>query len=85
MADKKAAQKNSKGSSKTMGKAVNKIFEVRGIAPINKSIVSAFIVGLAVGLVIMLMFMPDRIATLENGEEVIVTLGDKNITANDLY
>ena len=52
---------------------------------INKTTVATFIIGLSIGLLIMLLFMPDRIATLENGEEVIVSIADKNITANDLY
>ena len=52
---------------------------------INKTTVASFIIGLSIGLLIMLLFMPDRIATLENGEEVIVSIADKNITANDLY
>ena len=52
---------------------------------LNKTTVAAFIIGLSIGLLIMVLFMPDRIATLENGEEVIVSISDKNITANDLY
>ena len=52
---------------------------------LNKTTVAAFVIGLSIGLLIMVLFMPDRIATLENGEEVIVSISDKNITANDLY
>ena len=33
----------------------------------------------------MFLFTPERIAKLENGEEVIVTINGKNITANELY
>ena len=52
---------------------------------INKTTAAAFVIGLSIGLLIMVLCMPDRIATLENGEEVIVSLADRNITANDLY
>lgn len=52
---------------------------------LNKTTIAAFVIGLSIGLLIMVLFMPDRIATLENGEEVIVSISDKNITANDLY
>ena len=33
----------------------------------------------------MLLFYPDRIAKLENGEEVAIKIGDKNITADAMY
>lgn len=65
-----------------------KIKEVlkKGGAPLNKRyIVIAFIIGLSLGLIIMFLFTPERIAKLENGEEVIVTINGKNITANELY
>lgn len=51
----------------------------------TKNIIISFIVGLFIGLLIMLIFIPDRIAKLENGQEVIVEIGEKNITADKLY
>lgn len=49
-----------------------------------KTIIGAC-VGLAVGILLMLILWPDRIAKLSNGEEVVVSLKGKDITADDLY
>lgn len=51
----------------------------------KRNIIIAFIIGLLLGLLIMMLFIPERIAKLTNGEEVILEIGDKNITADDLY
>ena len=51
----------------------------------TKNIIISFVVGLFIGLMIMLLLLPDRIAKLENGEEVIVQIGEKTITADNLY
>ena len=51
----------------------------------HRNIIIALVAGIVVGLVIMLILMPDRIATIQNGEEVIVNVGDQKITADDLY
>ena len=81
MANKKDTGKNNLGTIKTQSKSfINTIKK-----HVTKSTAAAFVIGLAIGLLIMLLIMPDRIATLENGEEVIVTIGDSTITANDLY
>ncbi len=44
-------------------------------------ILGAFILG----ILLMLLFYPDRIAKLENGEEVAIEIGGKTITADTLY
>lgn len=51
----------------------------------TKTIVISFVVGLMIGLMLMLLIIPDRIAKLENGQEVIVEIGDQAITADKLY
>ncbi len=38
-----------------------------------------------IGLLIMLLFYPDRIAKLKNGEEVAINVSKKNITADSIY
>ena len=43
------------------------------------------IIGLVVGVLVMYIFWPKRIAKLENGEEVSITVKDKTITADSLY
>lgn len=52
---------------------------------ITKEGVITFSIGLVLGLIIMMFFFPDRIAELKNGEQVAVTVGKENITANELY
>lgn len=51
----------------------------------NKKAIIGFVVGLGIGLVLMGVLWPDRIAKLKNGEEPVVTLKGKEITANDFY
>ncbi len=85
MKDKKHIKKNKVGNKKLIERKVETVKNEPKKNFINRNTITSFVVGLSIGLLIMLMFMPDRIATLENGEEVIVSLGDKNITANDLY
>ena len=66
---------------------VNDIYDFNDDGRTTKSkrgIIIAFFIGLLIGLLIMLI-CPGRVAKLANGEEVIVEINDKKITANDLY
>ena len=51
----------------------------------RRKIVYGFLGGLCLGLLIMFIFMPDRIATLKDGTQPIATISGKNITADELY
>ncbi|MCH5167058.1 MAG: hypothetical protein J1F35_04110 [Erysipelotrichales bacterium] len=51
----------------------------------KKTEICYLVVGVIIGLLIMLIFWPERIVTLENGEEVLVEIKGKKFTANDLY
>ena len=51
----------------------------------RRKIIYGFLGGLCLGLLIMFIFMPDRIATLKDGTQPIATISGKNITANELY
>jgi len=51
----------------------------------KKKIAISFVIGLVIGLLIMLIFIPKKVATVSNGEDVIVNIGEKTITANQLY
>ena len=78
--------KKNKKNKKMLKFNFKNIFNVNSSEETNKRIiVIAFVWGLALGLTIMAFFIPDRIAKLSNGEEVIVTIGEKNITADELY
>ncbi len=52
---------------------------------ITKERMITFGIGLVLGLIIMMFFFPDRIAELENGEQVAVEVGKTNITSDDIY
>jgi len=51
----------------------------------TKSIIISLVIGFFIGLMVMGLIIPDRIAKLENGQEVIVEIKDKIITADNLY
>ena len=51
----------------------------------NYKAIIGFVVGLVVGLLILVLVWPDRIATLKDGTQPVVTIDGKNITADDLY
>lgn len=55
------------------------------LSKITKEQVLIFCGGLILGLLIMLLFYPSRIAKLENGEEIAVIVGKEKITADDIY
>jgi foldase protein PrsA len=49
------------------------------------NIICGFIGGLLLGLLIMVICMPDRIATLEDGTQPVASIDGKTITADELY
>ena len=75
-------------ANKKTNKKKSVLDKIKGTKTVNnfdrKYIISALI-GILIGVCIMMIIIPDRIATLENGEQVIVEIGDKNITADQLY
>ncbi len=55
------------------------------IKKIKKEEIIALIVGLLIGIIIMLIFYPERIAELKNKEQVAITIGKDKITADEIY
>lgn len=51
----------------------------------NQMSITAFIVGIALGVFVMGLLWPDRIVKLADGSEVIATLKGRNFTADDIY
>lgn len=51
----------------------------------NKRAIYGFILGLLIGLLILVLVWPDRIAELKDGTQPVVTFGKNTITADDLY
>lgn len=44
-----------------------------------------FTIGVILGILIMILFYPDRIVELKNGEQVAIEIGEKRITADDMF
>ena len=43
------------------------------------------VVGILIGILVMLIFWPERIAELKDKEQVAITVDGKNITADSIY
>ena len=78
------AKKESKVSKKTTSKKDSFISFVTALDE-KRKIIYGFLGGLLLGLLIMMIFMPDRIATLKDGTQPVATIDGKNITADELY
>lgn len=55
------------------------------IKNIKKEQLIIFGVGLIIGLLTMIIFYPERIALLKNGEEIAIKVGKTDITADNMY
>lgn len=55
------------------------------VKKIKKEQLIIFSVGLVIGLLTMVVFYPERIAELKNGEEVAIKVGKTDITADSMY
>lgn len=51
----------------------------------NRNIITSFIAGVLITILIVIIIWPDRIATLKDGTEPVVKVDGKTYTANDLY
>lgn len=51
----------------------------------NRNIISGFIAGTLLTILVVIIIWPDRIATLKDGTQPVVKVAGKNYTANDLY
>ena len=43
------------------------------------------VIGIVIGIIGVLIFLPKKEAKLSNGEEIAIKVGNFNITANDIY
>jgi len=75
---KKKMPKSSRSKKESFIEFLTKVDEKR-------KIIYGFIGGLLLGLLIMMIFMPDRIATLKDGTQPVAKIDGKNITADELY
>lgn len=51
----------------------------------NRHIISGFIAGTLLTILVVIIIWPDRIATLKDGTQPVVKVAGKNYTANELY
>lgn len=51
----------------------------------NRRVIYGFVAGLLIGLGIMIIFMPERIAELEDGTQPVASIEGKVFTADELY
>ena len=82
---KEIEEKTKKKNKITKAKNNKEDFFTRIANDERRKIVYGFLGGLLLGLLIMFIFMPDRIATLKDGTQPIATISGKNITADELY
>ena len=81
MEKKKTTNKNVKNKKNNVKKE-NKFFTW---VSDNKKPLTFMAVGIVVGVLLMGIFWPERIAKTKDGEEIIVKLKNTSITADDLY
>lgn len=75
--EKKKVNKNNKSNSK--------IKDFGYFLEDHRNIISSFVAGVLVTTLVAFIIWPDRIATLKNGTQPVVSVGGKTYTANDLY
>ena len=51
----------------------------------NKYVIFYFLIGLVIGLLVMALIAPKKIATLKDGTQPILSINGENVTADDLY
>lgn len=51
----------------------------------HRNVISSFIAGVLITILVVIIIWPDRIATLKDGTEPVVKVDGKTYTANDLY
>lgn len=84
---KKIEEKTKKDKKLTKSKTSKKDKFINVITTIDekRKIIYGFVGGLLLGLLIMMIFMPDRIATLKDGTQPVASINGENITADELY
>lgn len=70
----KVKEKGKKGSNKVLSFLKKHLVEI-----------GCLVVGIIIGISIMALNWPERVTSLKNGEEVIVTVDKKDFTANDYF
>lgn len=62
-----------------------KIVEKDGEITVKQKCIACLLVGMIIGAVAMSLCWPKRVAKLKNGEEVVASVGDYNVSADEVY
>ena len=81
--EKLAKEKNKKNKKKTNNSS--KIKDFGYFLEKNRNVISSFIGGVLLTVLIVIIIWPSRIATLKNGTQPVVKVANKTYTADDLY
>ena len=81
----KKIEKIAKEKSKKQKKTSNNIKKFGLFLEENRNVISSFIAGVLITILIVILIWPDRIATLKDGTQPVVKVGKTTYTANDLY
>lgn len=78
-------EKMAKDKNKKAKKKGNKSNEIGLFLEKNLVVITSFIIGVFVTVIIAFLIWPSRIATLKDGTQPVVKIGGKTYTANNLY
>lgn len=81
----KKIEKIAKEKSKSKKNYSNNLNKFGALLEKHLNVISSFIAGVLVTVLIVLIIWPDRIATLKDGTQPVVKVGKTTYTANDLY
>lgn len=81
----KKIEKIAKEKSKKQKKTSNNIKKFGLFLEEHRNVISSFIAGVLITILIVILIWPDRIATLKDGTQPVVKVGKTTYTANDLY
>ncbi len=85
--EKKTKEEVKKKESSEVKKEEMRKKALKGIKKVddNRKIIYGFVAGLVIGLGIMIIFMPERIAELKDGTQPVASIKGKTFTADELY
>ena len=81
----KKIEKMAKEKKKTRINNGSKVKDFGYFLEMHRHVISSFIAGALITTLVAFIIWPERIATLKNGTQPVVTVDGKTYTANDLY
>lgn len=81
----KKIEKIAKDKKKKNSKQSSKLGDLGNFLEDHRNIISGFIAGILLTILVVIIIWPERIATLEDGTQPVVKVAGKTYTADDLY